>query len=107
MRVLSALVSLLAVAPFAALAGPVRFTRRDNANNILVLRAYPQQIKIPRLLISPSEFAAVLEQLESQFYAEALQKFSESDFQNAGFSSIQVVQEQITYVSPNLSAHPP
>lgn len=88
MRALTALA--LATAPLAALAGPIRYTRRqdDNANNILVL-----------------QFAAVLEQLESQFYTQALQKFSDEDFSNAGFSSLQVVKEQITTIQSDEESH--
>ncbi|KIJ26974.1 hypothetical protein M422DRAFT_37980 [Sphaerobolus stellatus SS14] len=78
----------LAAAPLAALAGPVRFTRRDNANNILVL-----------------QFASVLEQLESEFYTQGIAKFSDSDFQDAGFSSVQVVTEQLTTIQGDEEAH--
>jgi len=88
MRSFTALV--LAAAPLAALAGPVRFTKRqsDNAANILVM-----------------QFASVLEQLESEFYQQGIAKFSDSDFENAGFSSVQIVQEQLTTIQGDEASH--
>lgn len=53
----------------------------------------------------PAEFANVLEQLESQFYAQALAKFQASDFTSAGFSDAQVPIEQFTAIGNDESTH--
>ena len=44
------------------------------------------------------EFANVLEQLETQFYTEALSKFQVSDFTAAGFSDANVPIQQFQFV---------
>lgn len=52
-----------------------------------------------RSLLNPSsEFANVLEQLETEFYSEALQKFQASDFTAAGFADPNVPIQQFTCV---------
>lgn len=52
-----------------------------------------------------TEFADVLEQLESEFYKQALAKFKDSDFATAGFSSSQVAIEQFTVIQEDESTH--
>ncbi|KAI0751274.1 ferritin-like domain-containing protein [Daedaleopsis nitida] len=80
--------SLLALAaPMMALAAPSPI-KRDTATNLLVLK-----------------FADVLEQFESQFYQQALQKFQPSDFTAAGFVSAQVPTEQFTQIQADEAAH--
>ena len=49
-----------------------------------------------------SEFAHVLEQLETSFYSQALSKFQASDFTNAGFVTASIAVEQFTQVSTSL-----
>ncbi|EIN10272.1 hypothetical protein PUNSTDRAFT_142336 [Punctularia strigosozonata HHB-11173 SS5] len=79
--------SLLAVAaPALISARPVR--RTASATDILVLK-----------------FADVLEQLESQFYSQALQKFQESDFTSAGFSNAAIATEQFTAIQSDEATH--
>ena len=57
-------------------------------------------------LLSPTtEFADVLEQFESQFYAQALQKFQASDFTAAGFSDVQVPIQQFQAILSDEQAH--
>ncbi|KAI0317737.1 ferritin-like domain-containing protein, partial [Amylostereum chailletii] len=51
------------------------------------------------------EFANVLEQLETEFYAQALKKFVASDFTAAGFSSANIAIEQFTAISIDESTH--
>jgi len=51
------------------------------------------------------QFADVLEQLESQFYSQALQKFQAADFTTAGFSSAQIPIEQFTSIASDESTH--
>jgi hypothetical protein len=51
------------------------------------------------------KFADVLEQLENQFYTEALKKFSSSDYSNAGFSQSQVAIEQLTAIQTDENTH--
>ena len=51
------------------------------------------------------EFADVLEQLESQFYSEALAKFKESDFIAAGFPNAQLAVEQFLSIQVDEATH--
>lgn len=51
------------------------------------------------------QFANVLEQLESTFYAQALQKFNQSDFTAAGFTSAQVPLQQFQAIFQDESTH--
>jgi hypothetical protein len=46
-----------------------------------------------------------LEQLESTFYTQALQKFAASDFQTAGFSSAQIPIQQFTQIGGDEATH--
>ena len=52
-----------------------------------------------------SEFADVLEQLESAFYFQALAQFQASDFTSAGFPSSQLVIEQLTVIQSDEATH--
>lgn len=52
-----------------------------------------------------TEFADVLEQLESQFYAAGLQQFQSSDYSAAGFTSSQLAIQQITNIQSNEATH--
>ncbi|KAH9175126.1 ferritin-like domain-containing protein, partial [Lactarius sanguifluus] len=51
------------------------------------------------------EFAHVLEQLETQFYKEALTKFQPSDFTAAGFTSADIPVQQFTAIQSDEAAH--
>ncbi|KAG2151813.1 ferritin-like domain-containing protein [Suillus cothurnatus] len=51
------------------------------------------------------QFANVLEQLESTFYAQALQKFNQSDFTAAGFASAQVPLQQFQAIFQDEATH--
>jgi len=52
-----------------------------------------------------AEFADVLEQLESEFYKQALAKFKDNDFAAAGFSSSQVATEQLSIIQCDEATH--
>jgi hypothetical protein len=52
-----------------------------------------------------TEFADVLEQLESAFYCQALAKFKSSDFTAAGFSSSQIPIEQFKTIQVDEATH--
>lgn len=52
-----------------------------------------------------AEFAQVLNQLEEQFYTQAMAKFSSSDITSAGFTSANVVLEQITVIASDEGSH--
>lgn len=51
------------------------------------------------------QFANVLEQLESTFYAQALQKFNQSDFTAAGFASAQIPLQQFQAIFKDEATH--
>jgi len=51
------------------------------------------------------QFADVLEQLESNFYSQALKKFQASDFTAAGFTSAQVPIQQFTQIGNDEATH--
>jgi hypothetical protein len=89
MHFTSSLVALVAAAPFLVSAAPVRFGKRAaSAADILVF-----------------QFANVLNQLESEFYTQALSKFQTSDFSTAGFSSSQLAIEQLQNIASDESTH--
>ncbi|KAF8164868.1 ferritin-like domain-containing protein [Crassisporium funariophilum] len=87
MHFTSSLISLVATAVFVS-AAPARFYGKRAAADILVFK-----------------FADVLEQLESEFYQQALAKFQDSDFVSAGFSSSQVAIEQFTAIQSDEATH--
>ncbi|KDN51149.1 hypothetical protein RSAG8_00778, partial [Rhizoctonia solani AG-8 WAC10335] len=74
--------------PLFALAAPMKYPRAASANDITVLK-----------------FANVLEQLETEFYKQALAKFKESDFTAAGFVSASVPVEQFNSIAANEATH--
>jgi hypothetical protein len=74
--------------PLLALAAPARFYSKRAAADVLVFK-----------------FADVLEQLESNFYQQALAKFKDADFQAAGFSSSQIPIEQFKSIASDEAAH--
>ncbi|QRW16176.1 cytochrome b2 (L-lactate ferricytochrome C oxidoreductase) protein [Rhizoctonia solani] len=74
--------------PLLALAAPMKYPRAASANDITVLK-----------------FANVLEQLETEFYKQALAKFKESDFTAAGFVSASVPVEQFNSIATDEATH--
>ena len=52
-----------------------------------------------------AEFADVLEQFESQFYQQALQKFQASDFTAAGFVDANLPVQQFTAIQTDEASH--
>jgi len=86
---LSVVASLLTLAGSRFVsAAPLKRQTAPDPNNLLVLK-----------------FANVLEQLETQFYMQALQKFQESDFVSAGFTSAQIPIEQFTAIANDEATH--
>lgn len=51
------------------------------------------------------QFAFVLEQLETQFYQQAIQKYQPQDFTNAGYSSADVAVEQLKQIQSDEATH--
>ena len=47
----------------------------------------------------------MLEELETQFYTEALTTFQETDFISAGFSSAEIAIQQFTAIQIDESTH--
>jgi len=85
MRFSSAFVAL--AAPFLLVSAAPAFKRAD-PTDVLVLK-----------------FAHVLEQLETQFYNDALKKFKAEDFLKAGFSTSEVPIEQFKSIVAHEQAH--
>jgi len=79
---------VLAALAAAARASPVRRTESTDTADITV-----------------ATFADVLEQFESQFYAQALSKFQPSDFNAAGFMSAELVAQQFTAIQSDEATH--
>lgn len=74
-------------APLLVSARPIR-TRAASANDALVF-----------------QFANVLEQLETEFYAQGIAKFSDSDFTAAGFSSSMIATQALTAIQSDEATH--
>ncbi|KAF7331654.1 hypothetical protein MKEN_00045100 [Mycena kentingensis (nom. inval.)] len=87
MRYSTSILAALASAPLLVSSAPVR-SRAASANDALVF-----------------QFANVLEQLETKFYAEGIAKFTESDFTSAGFSSALIATETLTVIQADEAAH--
>jgi len=82
----TSILAVLASSTLLASARPVR--TRDTAANILVF-----------------QFANVLNQLEEKFYSQAISKFQDQDFTDAGFSSPQMVTEILTQIQQDEATH--
>jgi hypothetical protein len=76
------------VTPFLVSAAPARFYGKRAAADVLVFK-----------------FADVLEQLETQFYTQALAKFKDADFIAAGFSSSSIPLEQFNVIQSDEQTH--
>jgi len=85
MRSIFLLASL--AAPLLVSARPIR-SRGASKNDALVLN-----------------FANVLEELETKFYAEGIAKFQDSDFTDAGFTSSQMVSQILTVIQNDEYTH--
>jgi len=75
-------------APFLAVAAPVKWTRAAADANIIVL-----------------QFAEILEQLETEFYTQALTKFVASDFTTAGISLPDIAIQNFQNIQSHEAAH--
>jgi hypothetical protein len=71
----------------------------------LAVSAVPVRRGIDNSTLSVLQFALTLENLESSFYNQAMQKFQASDFSNAGFSSANIAIEEITAIQTDESTH--
>lgn len=103
MRFSSTFIAL--VAPLLVSAAPARFYGKRAASDILV---FSESYSIARSSIinsGTSEFADVLEQLESSFYQQAIAKFQDSDFTAAGFPSSQLAVEQFKNIQADEATH--
>jgi hypothetical protein len=86
MRFSTAFITLSA--PFLVSAAPARFYGKRSEADVLVFK-----------------FADVLEQLETQFYQQAIDKFQDSDFIDAGFPDTQIPVEQFLQILEDESTH--
>jgi hypothetical protein len=86
MRFSTAFIALSA--PFLVSAAPARFYGKRSEADVLVFK-----------------FADVLEQLETQFYQQAIDKFQDSDFIDAGFPDTQIPVEQFLQILEDESTH--
>ncbi|KAJ7666544.1 ferritin-like domain-containing protein [Mycena rosella] len=83
----SSVLAALAAAPLLVSAAPLR-ARAATAADALVF-----------------QFANVLEQLETEFYAQGLAKFQDSDFTAAGFSSSLLATQTLTTIQQDEATH--
>jgi len=84
----SSLLPLACALPVVVNAAPVLQTRQPADNDALVLK-----------------FAAVLNQLESSFYTQALAKFNDSDFSAAGFTMSDIPKEAFKQIQSDEQTH--
>lgn len=85
-------------------AAPVR--RAAAAQDLTVLsKFFPPILATCDLTTSPSAFAHVLEQFETEFYTQALAKFQTSDFTSAGFADAQVPIQQFQAIQTDEATH--
>jgi len=87
MRYSSSILAALASAPLLVSAIPVK-SRAASANDALVF-----------------QFANILEQLETNFYAQGIAKFNDNDFTNAGFSSALIASQTLKAIQADEAAH--
>ncbi|VDC03276.1 unnamed protein product [Peniophora sp. CBMAI 1063] len=87
-KFLSVAGAVASLSPLASCAPLRRQTPAVDPNNVLVL-----------------QFAQVLNQLEQQFYTQAMAKFSTDDITSAGFTSANLVLEQLTTIASDESSH--
>ncbi|KAJ7163807.1 ferritin-like domain-containing protein [Mycena crocata] len=87
MRYSSSVLAALAAAPLLVSARPIR-SRAASANDALVF-----------------QFANVLEQLETEFYAQGIAKFQEADFTGAGFSSSLIASQTLATIQLDEATH--
>lgn len=104
MRLSASFVTLAASLMVSAL--PMRRQTAASSTDVLVLRKWDSCpiLGTPRLILV-AEFADVLEQMESEFYSQALAKFQASDFTAAGFSDVEVAIQQFTAIQLDESTH--
>lgn len=120
MRFFTSIIAL--AAPLFVSAAPWKRGSSSAATNLLVFRMSPFFLSmlcsrfvfftpgyirpgLTPIIFPHTEFADVLEQLESQFYAEALLAFKESDFTAAGFSNPQIAIEQFLSIQKDEETH--
>ncbi|GJJ07683.1 hypothetical protein Clacol_001888 [Clathrus columnatus] len=77
--------------PILTLAGPIKYTRDTSSTDSTSLLVF--------------QFASVLEQLESQFYSQALSQFTDGDFLDAGFSSASIPTQLFQTISQDEQSH--
>jgi len=71
----------------------------------LLVSAAPLQRGVDPGTVQVLQFAFVLENLETEFYRQALAKFKSSDFNTAGFSSPDIAIEQFKAIQFDESSH--
>lgn len=98
----------LSVAVSSVSAAPRFYGKRTaSAADILVysLSNFLLCISLAEADLSILAFADVLEQLESEFYSQALAKFQPSDFTAAGYTSPELTVQQFTNIQRDESTH--
>jgi hypothetical protein len=71
----------------------------------VVVSAVPLKRATDPATLQVLNFAFVLENLETEFYKQALSKFKSSDFSSAGFKSVDAVVEEITVIQSDEASH--
>lgn len=93
---------LLSATSFAA---PIRRNSTASATDILVYREFTLPLSGDHGADLTTEFAGVLEALESEFYKQALAKFQDADFTSAGFGNVNISKESFSVIANDESTH--
>ncbi|KAK1222569.1 hypothetical protein PQX77_014583 [Marasmius sp. AFHP31] len=72
---------------------------------LAAVHAAPVRRQSDNIDVTILKFADVLEQLESEFYAKALEKFQPADFTNAGFASPDIAIQQFQVIQSDEATH--
>ena len=106
MRLSTASLLSVVVAPFAVSAAPFRRSTDNGTLNFLRELQFRRWIVFATIdTILSLEYANVIEQLESSFYSAVLAQFNDSDYTDAGFFSATIPIQELTAIQSDEAAH--
>ena len=89
-------------------AAPIKRQTVDPINAVVFSQSqhfFCLRFKVPTYCLSITDFAHTLELLETEFYRQALAKFNDVDFTNAGFVSAQIPAQLFQVIESDEAAH--